>query len=106
MPGPIYGTKELLARLVAFDTTSYKSNLAIQRFIEDYLAQHGIASSLVPSDDGNKTNLFATIGPDTDGGIILSGHSDVVPVADQDWTSDPFEMARRDGNLYGRGTCD
>lgn len=106
MPGPIYGTKELLARLVAFDTTSHKSNLAIQRFIEDYLAQHGIASSLVPSDDGNKTNLFATIGPRDKGGVALSGHTDVVPVTGQSWDTDPFRLVEKDGRLYGRGTTD
>lgn len=106
MPGPIYGTKELLARLVAFDTTSHKSNLAIQNFIEDYLAQHGIESTLVPSEDGQKANLFATIGPPDKGGVALSGHTDVVPVTGQAWDTDPFHLVEKDGRLYGRGTTD
>jgi len=61
---------------------------------------------LFHDDSGTKANLFATIGPEREGGIVLSGHSDVVPVTDQDWTSDPFRMVERDGRLFGRGTCD
>ena len=108
MSGPtISGTKELLARLVAFDTTRHKSNLAIQSFIEDYLTEHGIASRLVVSEDGEKANLFATIGPsDSEGGVALSGHTDVVPVTGQDWDTDPFVLTERNGRLYGRGTTD
>ncbi|MGD9670984.1 MAG: acetylornithine deacetylase [Hyphomicrobiaceae bacterium] len=106
MHGPTYGTKELLARLVAFDTTSHKSNVAIQRFIEDYLAQHGVASELIFTDDGEKANLFATIGPRDKAGVALSGHTDVVPVAGQSWETDPFQMSERGGRLYGRGTAD
>lgn len=106
MHGPTYGTKELLSRLVAFDTTSHKSNIAIQRFIEDYLAQHGVACQLILTDDGEKANLFATIGPRDTAGIALSGHTDVVPVDGQSWDSDPFHMTERDGRLYGRGTAD
>ncbi len=106
MHGPTYGTKELLARLVAFDTTSHKSNVAIQRFIEDYLAQHGVASDLIFTEDGEKANLFATIGPRDKPGVALSGHTDVVPVAGQSWDTDPFQMVKKDGRLYGRGTAD
>ncbi len=106
MRGPDYSAKELLARLVAFDTTSHKSNLGIVAFIEDYLAQHGIRSELVPSEDGQKASLYATIGPAGIAGIGLSGHTDVVPVDGQAWDTDPFTLTERDGKLYGRGTCD
>jgi len=106
MKGPSYSAAELLARLVRFDTTSHKSNLPLVRFVEDYLAQHGIASQLVPSADGAKASLYATIGPAAVPGVALSGHTDVVPVEGQSWTSDPFELAERDGCLYGRGTAD
>lgn len=106
MNGPDYSVKELLARLVSFDTTSHKSNLAIIHFIEDFLAQHGVASQRIPTSDGLKSSLFATIGPPGVPGIGLSGHTDVVPVTGQAWDSDPFVMTERDGCLYGRGTAD
>ncbi len=98
--------QELLATLVGFDTTSDKSNLALIDFVEDYLRGHGIASVRVPSPDGKKAALFATIGPEGVGGIGLSGHSDCVPVEGQSWSSDPFTLTTRDGKLYGRGSCD
>jgi acetylornithine deacetylase len=98
--------KELLARLVAFDTTSHKSNIPLIRFVEDYLAGHGIDSHRVPTADGQKASLFATIGPAGVGGVALSGHTDVVPVAGQNWDTDPFTLTERGGKLYGRGTCD
>ena len=97
---------DLLRTLVGFDTTSAKSNLALISFVEDYLKAHGIAATRVPSPDGAKADLFATIGPKGDGGIGLSGHSDCVPVEGQRWTSDPFTLTLRDGKLYGRGSCD
>jgi acetylornithine deacetylase len=106
MSPPIAAAKELLARLVAFDTESAKSNIALIRFVEDYLAQHGIASARVPTPDGEKASLFATIGPSDRPGLALSGHTDVVPVAGQRWDSDPFTLTERDGRLYGRGSCD
>ncbi|MFN3867951.1 MAG: acetylornithine deacetylase [Hyphomicrobiaceae bacterium] len=106
MTGPSYATKELLARLVAFDTTSHKSNIGIIRFIEDYLALHGVASHLVPTADGEKASLYATIGPPGVGGVALSAHTDVVPVTGQTWDSDPFTLTERGGRLYGRGTTD
>ena len=106
MKGPSYSAAELLARLVRFDTTSHKSNLPLVRFVEDYLAQHGIASQLVASADGAKASLYATIGPAAVPGVALSGHTDVVPVDGQSWTSDPFVLAERDGRFYGRGTAD
>ena len=100
--------RELLAALVGFDTTSAKSNLALIAFVEDHLKRHGIASTRIPSPDGTKADLFASIGPEGRGksGIGLSGHSDCVPVEGQRWTSDPFTLTLRDGKLYGRGTCD
>jgi len=98
--------RELLTALVGFDTTSAKSNLALIDFVEDYLKSHRIGSIRVPSTDGLKADLFATIGGSGDGGIGLSGHSDCVPVEGQRWTSDPFTLTERDGKLYGRGSCD
>ncbi len=106
MSASLSTAQDLLARLVGFDTTSAKSNLALIAFVEDTLKGHGIASTLVPSPDGAKADLFATIGPAGQGGIGLSGHSDCVPVEGQRWTSDPFTLTERDGKLYGRGTCD
>lgn len=98
--------REMLSRLVAFPTVSRDSNLALIAYVQEYLAEHGVASELVPSPCGQKANLYATIGPDLPGGVVLSGHTDVVPIDDQDWHSDPFALTERDGRLYGRGTCD
>jgi len=106
MKGPNYSATELLARLVSFDTTSHKSNMELVRFVEDYLAQRGVASQLVVNPEGSKANLYATIGPANVSGVALSGHTDVVPVEGQSWTSNPFVLAERDGRLYGRGTAD
>jgi acetylornithine deacetylase len=99
--------REILERLVAFDTTSAKSNLPCIEWIEAYLTGQGIESSRVPAPDGApKSSLFATIGEAGVPGIALSGHTDVVPVEGQSWTSDPFKLTERDGKLYGRGACD
>jgi acetylornithine deacetylase len=98
--------KEMLARLVSFNTESQRSNLELIDFCRDYLTGLGVESRLAPSPDGQKANLYATIGPKLDGGVVLSGHTDVVPVAGQDWSSDPWTLTERDGKLYGRGTCD
>ncbi len=106
MAGPVYTPVELLARLVAFDTTSHKSNLEIVAFIEDYLLQHGVASLRVVAGDGLKANLYATIGPSDRGGIALSGHTDVVPVDGQTWSSDPFQLRSEGGRHFARGACD
>lgn len=97
---------DILATLVAFDTTSRLSNLALIEWVEAYLSNLGIASRRVPNHDGTKSNLLASIGPAVPGGVVLSGHTDVVPVDGQPWTSDPFVLTPRDGRLYGRGTCD
>jgi len=98
--------REILDRLVAFPTVSRDSNLDLIDWVEEYLAGHGIAATRVPNADGTKAALYAQAGPDMPGGVILSGHTDVVPVDGQDWTSDPFAVAERGGRLYGRGTCD
>jgi acetylornithine deacetylase len=97
---------DILARLVAFDTTSRGSNLALVEFVEAELARLGVQGHRVPSQDGTKSNLFATIGPMVEGGVVLSGHTDVVPVDGQSWTSDPWTLTLRDGRLYGRGSSD
>ena len=99
-------SREILARLVAFDTTSRNSNFALLDYVEDYLERHGVASRRVTRSSEPKANLFATIGPDKPGGIILSGHTDCVPVDDQEWSSDPFVLTDRDGRLFGRGSAD
>lgn len=102
-----FTSREMIERLVAFDTTSRNSNLELISFVEEYLAGHGVASQRITSTDGRKANLFATLGPaGRAGGIVLSGHTDVVPVDGQNWTSDPFRAVERDGRLYGRGTSD
>ena len=98
---------EMLKRLVAFDTTSRNSNLDLIKYIQSYLDDHQVKSTLVPNAEGTKANLFATIGPDAEGGIVLSGHTDVVPVDGQPWETDPWTLTEKpDGKLYGRGTCD
>lgn len=97
---------EMLARLVAHNTVSKDSNLGLIEDVRAYLAGHGIESRLVPNEDGTKANLVASIGPAVDGGAILSGHTDVVPVEGQPWSSDPFALTERDGRLYGRGSSD
>ncbi len=97
---------DILTTLVGFDTTSRDSNLKLIEWVEDYLAGHGVTGMRVPNADGNKANFYATIGPAIEGGIILSGHSDVVPVDGQDWHSDPFSLTQRNDLLHGRGSCD
>lgn len=97
---------EILSRLVAFDTESAKSNLALIDYVESLLRAEGVAFTRAPNTTGDKAAIFATIGPMTDGGVVLSGHTDVVPVEGQSWTSDPFALTERDGRLYGRGSCD
>lgn len=97
---------DLLERLVAFPTVSRDSNLALIGFIRDYLAGHGVASELFLNAEGTKANLFATLGPSDRGGVVLSGHTDVVPVDGQAWTRDPFRLSESEGRLYGRGTAD
>lgn len=97
---------EMLARLVAFPTVSRDSNLALIDFVEDYLQSFGARCRCTWNADRSKANLFAAIGPDAPGGVVLSGHTDVVPVDGQDWQTEPFELTERDGLLYGRGSSD
>ena len=104
--GQTFTTEEMLARLVGFDTTSRDGNIPLIAFVEDYLDGWGVPHFRVDYEAGKKTNLFATIGPDIAGGIVLSGHTDVVPVDGQPWTSNPFELTARGDRLFGRGTCD
>lgn len=99
-------SRPLIKKLVGFDTTSHYSNLELMAFVQDYLKSHGVASQLVPDATGTKANLYATLGPTDRGGIMLSGHTDVVPVDGQDWATDPFTVTEKDGKLYGRGTSD
>jgi acetylornithine deacetylase len=96
----------VLDRLISFDTTSSGSNLPLIDYVENFLASYGVRSQRISNSQGSKANLFASIGPGSRGGIVLSGHTDVVPVTGQAWTSHPFTLARRDGRLYGRGTSD
>ncbi|WP_192035078.1 acetylornithine deacetylase [Halomonas sp. YLGW01] len=97
----------LLETLVGFATVSRDSNLELIRFIEGYLDDYGVPYRRIENDDGSKANLLARIGPQVEGGVVLSGHTDVVPVEGQPWSSDPFTLRDGgDGRLYGRGTCD
>lgn len=98
--------RDWLARLVAHDTTSSKSNLGLIDDVEAYLESFGIACTRVWNADRSKANLYAVVGPKVEGGVILSGHTDVVPVAGQAWSSDPWTLTEKEGKLYGRGTSD
>ena len=104
--GERFTVKEMLARLVAFPTVSRDSNLELIHFVRDYLAGWGVESALVPHPSEPKAGLHAAIGPDAPGGVVLSGHSDVVPVDGQEWASDPWTLTERGGRLYGRGAAD
>lgn len=96
----------MLARLVSFDTTSRNSNLELIAFVRSWLDQHAIPYRISTDPDGRKSNLHAIIGPQTAGGIALSGHVDTVPVDGQAWSADPFALRRQDGKLFARGACD
>ncbi|NRG17247.1 acetylornithine deacetylase [Rhizobiales bacterium] len=96
----------MLSRLVGFQTVSDRSNLDLINFIRAYLGEFGIDCTLTFDETGEKANLHAIVGPRIDGGVVLSGHTDVVPVAGQSWSSDPFTLCERDGRFYGRGTAD
>lgn len=99
-------TVELLRVLIGFDTTSHRSNLALVHWVAGYLEGHGVEARLIHSDDGAKANLLASIGPPAPGGIVLSGHTDVVPVDGQAWDSDPFMLVECEGRFHGRGAAD
>jgi acetylornithine deacetylase len=96
----------ILEKLVGFDTVSRNSNLALIEWVKDYCLQHGVAPTVIPNADGSKANLFATFGPADRPGLLLSGHTDVVPVDGQTWSHDPFRLWEADGRLYGRGAAD
>ena len=102
--------KDILGKLIAFDTTSEKTNIPMAEWVRDYLASHGVEATMLPAENGIHTNMFATIGGDSragaSGGIGLSAHMDVVPTTGQPWDTDPYTMTEKDGRLYGRGTCD
>jgi len=98
--------RDILARLVAFDTTSRHSNLPLIAWVEDFLRPLGASAVRLTNPEGVKANLWVRIGPDVPGGIVLSGHTDVVPVDGQPWTTSPWDLVERGGRLYGRGTCD
>ena len=98
--------RALLASLLAFDTTSRVSNLALIQFIDDYLTDRGITTQWLYDDSGKKANLYARLGPEGEGGVMLSGHTDVVPVEGQNWSVPPFALTERDGRYYGRGSAD
>ncbi|WP_350286286.1 acetylornithine deacetylase [uncultured Croceitalea sp.] len=99
--------EKILAKLVSFPVLGGESNISILNWIKDYLETHGITVHLVPNEEGTKASLHCRIGPALDGGVILSGHMDVVPVEGQEWSTDPFVLTdKNDGKLYGRGSCD
>jgi acetylornithine deacetylase len=106
LPQPALSSVEMIRRLVAFDTTSRGSNLALIDFIRDHLGGLGVVSELIFDETGAKANLYAKLGPQQVGGIMLSGHTDVVPVDGQEWHSEPFSVLAKDDRLYGRGTAD
>ena len=99
-------TIAMLEQLVAFDTVSAKTNLPLIERVEAYLRELGVSYTRVPNADGDKAALYATVGPGVDGGVLLSGHTDVVPVKGQSWTSDPFALRRDGDRFFGRGACD
>ncbi len=99
-------TIEILDRLIAFDTVSHRSNLGLLDYVQDLLEKAGAEVTLIKNDAGTKANLYATIGPKDRAGVLLSGHTDVVPIEGQNWTVPAFEMTQKGGLLYGRGTCD
>lgn len=106
MHGTPFTPEEMLAKLVSFPTVSDQTNLPLIAFVEEYLSGFGIASFKTFNEEGNKASLHAIVGPNVDGGVVLSAHTDVVPVEGQSWSSDPFTLTERTGKLYGRGTAD
>ena len=99
-------TLDYLEKLLSFDTTSAHSNSELITWVQSELLAMGAIVKIIPNEDGSKANLFATLGPKDIGGVMLSGHTDVVPVTGQDWTVPAFSMTRRDGKVFGRGTTD
>jgi acetylornithine deacetylase len=99
-------SRSILSKLVSFDTTSRLSNLPLIEWVADFLHDHGARVELVHNNSKDKASLLGSIGPEREGGVILSGHTDVVPVDGQEWSSDPFTLVERDGRLHGRGSSD
>ena len=97
---------KLISDLVTFDTNSRNSNLELIEYVSSYLEDHGVESQLIFDESGTKANLYATIGPDDVPGLMLSGHTDVVPVDGQSWSKNPFKISFEEGLLFGRGTAD
>ena len=97
---------EFLTELIRFPTVSLQPNTALIEFVQSQLASHGVTSRVVSDDTGTRANLFASVGPEAEQGVLLSGHTDVVPVEGQAWTVDPFGAVRRDGKILGRGAAD
>ena len=104
--GEVFSTREMLDKLVSFPTVSRNSNLDLVNWVKAYLEGHGISSRIDYDESRKKASLYALVGPDTSGGVVFSGHTDVVPVEGQDWDSDPWQAVEREGRIYGRGTCD
>ncbi|KJS18351.1 MAG: acetylornithine deacetylase [Hoeflea sp. BRH_c9] len=102
----ISSSREILAKLISFPTVSKDTNLPLVDWVESFLTDCGIKSERIMSPCGAKAHLYAQVGPELDGGVILSGHTDVVPVEGQDWSTDPWTLTERDGKLFGRGACD
>ena len=98
--------REIFDRLMRFDTVSAKANIGLMHYVRDLLAGAGVTATLIPDATGGKANLFATVGPAGVGGVMLSGHTDVVPVEGQTWTHPPFALTEQAGRLYGRGAAD
>lgn len=101
-----YTPREMLEKLISFNTVSSRSNLELITFVETYLGDLGISSARVPDETGTKAALHARVGPEVEGGVVLSAHTDVVPVAGQAWSQDPFAAWEEGGRLYGRGSAD
>ena len=99
-------TLEILDRLIAFDTVSHRSNLDLIDYVVELLNSASAETTLIKNKEGSKANLYATIGPKDKAGVLLSGHTDVVPVEGQNWTMPPFGLTQKDGRVYGRGTAD
>ena len=95
-----------MEKLISVPTVSSESNLELITWVEEYLNHYDVKSTRVYNEDKSKANLYANVGPMVDGGVILSGHTDVVPVVGQDWDTDPFTVVEKDGKFFGRGTCD
>ncbi len=106
MTKTVLSSQEMLAKLVSFDTTSVKTNLELIHWVQNYLNEYGIKSTLIHDETKNKANLHAVVGPAEKPGVVLSGHTDVVPVEGQAWDSDPFKLRDHNDHLYARGTCD